>query len=78
MNKFRSKKGSNLIPTLTLNNQDFKTDEEKGELIGKILSSTFRLNSDLNNSQPIFNEPISLNEMIMSFKLRIVRHILYD
>ncbi|RNA15554.1 hypothetical protein BpHYR1_027029 [Brachionus plicatilis] len=29
---FIKKMGSNLIPTLTLNNQDFKTDEEKGKL----------------------------------------------
>ncbi|RNA33181.1 hypothetical protein BpHYR1_008250 [Brachionus plicatilis] len=80
--------GSNVIPTLTLNNQDFKTDEEKGKLFGKILSSTFSLNSDLentekdteithfnlkyfkNNSQLIFNEPISLNEMIIALKLK--------
>ena len=50
INKFRTKKSSNTIPTLISNNVYYKSDEEKGQLFGELLASTFTPNPDLTNS----------------------------
>ncbi|RNA21229.1 hypothetical protein BpHYR1_007631 [Brachionus plicatilis] len=47
----RTKKGSNLIPNLILNENEFKTNEEKGKCFGELLSSIFSPNSDLIDSE---------------------------
>ncbi|RNA24803.1 RNA-directed DNA polymerase from transposon X, partial [Brachionus plicatilis] len=42
---------SNLIPNLILNENEFKTNEEKGKHFGELLSSIFSPNSDLIDSE---------------------------
>ncbi|RNA16043.1 RNA-directed DNA polymerase from mobile element jockey, partial [Brachionus plicatilis] len=42
---------SNLIPNLILNENEFKTNEEKGKCFGELLSSIFSPNSDLIDSE---------------------------
>ncbi|RNA32858.1 hypothetical protein BpHYR1_050547 [Brachionus plicatilis] len=39
----KNKKGSNLIPNLILNENEFKTNEEKGKCFGELLSSIFKI-----------------------------------
>ncbi|RNA28074.1 hypothetical protein BpHYR1_049231 [Brachionus plicatilis] len=45
INKMRTSKYSNKIPTLVHNNQKIETDKEKGNIFGKILEETFSPNN---------------------------------
>ncbi|RNA04755.1 hypothetical protein BpHYR1_015042 [Brachionus plicatilis] len=42
---------SNLIPNLISNENEFKTNEEKGKCFGELLASIFSPNSDLIDSE---------------------------